>query len=145
MMNKGFSLIEVVFAAAILSLVCVFLVSLFVKSNEVNERSENVSLAAIAASGITEAFRAGEYVPLVTNYGENWEITDGTPRFAVYAEASEANERPFKLIADFSPEGITYHPENGGKIKFIRVYAVDLADGTVLAEYNASKYGDNTK
>ena len=81
--NKGFTLLEMVISVAALSLISVFIIQMFMASDNLNERARNADIALTVAISEIERVKGGEVLHSNTNYyNKNWMIvSENNARF----------------------------------------------------------------
>ena len=90
--NKGYSMVEIIIAVVILSIVAIPLLNSFITSIRVNTRSKEMQRVTAAAESIMEGFKAYHYDDLVTQFkGSNFKIYANASMEAHSCKAADTN------------------------------------------------------
>lgn len=71
--KRGFTLIEIIFSIAMLSIVSAVLLNLFISAQHINEQAKNTSHATRLAANAIESYQA-DITDYITYYDQNWQV-----------------------------------------------------------------------
>jgi prepilin-type N-terminal cleavage/methylation domain-containing protein len=77
--HQGFTLVEVIFSIALLSIVSVVILNLYIASGQLNNKAQTQNMASLMASNIIEDIKSMPSIPPKSKelfYNEYWELVD---------------------------------------------------------------------
>ena len=100
MNKKGFTLIEMIFAMALLCIVTVIILRMYVTASTIEKNVDVLEIAALEASNVIEDFKIGE-INYKTYYDEYWQevesLTSAYYERQLYVEEDSEDPRLFAL------------------------------------------------
>jgi prepilin-type N-terminal cleavage/methylation domain-containing protein len=96
MNKKGFTLIEIIFAIAVLSLISGVILKLYVAGYEIENRVDVMEIATIEAVNALENYKSGNYEPKIY-YDDLWQVQskkeDAAFERILYVKTDSKDER----------------------------------------------------